>query len=198
MSGARKSGPATGGMRVIAGEARGIPLRGPRGAATRPTAARLREALFSMLDAADVDFAQVLDLYAGSGALGIEALSRSDGDATFVESDPHAIEAIHENLARTHLQDRGRVIAARVERWHAPEGTAYTLVVADPPYHDAAAWDAIDRAVQNALAPDAVLVVEHEAHTAPPETLAGRPLWRDRRQGAGSVALYRLTGEGVL
>ena len=184
-------------MRVIAGEARGIPLRGPRGAVTRPTAARLREALFSMLAAADVDFDRVLDLYAGSGALGIEALSRGEGAATFVESDPRAVEAIRENLARTRLQDRAQVIVARVERWRAPARAAYTLVVADPPYHDAAAWDAIETAVRDALAPHAVVVVEHEARGVPPEMLAGRPLWRDRRHGAGSVAVYRHAGEDV-
>jgi len=182
-------------MRVIAGEARGVPLRGPRGADTRPTAARLREALFSMLEAAGADFDRVLDLYAGSGALGIEALSRGDGEATFVESDPRAVEAIRENLERTHLQDRAHVALARVERWRPPPGTRYTLVVADPPYHDATAWETIDTVVRDALAPDAVVVVEHEARTMPPDVLAGLPLWRTRRQGAGSVAVYRPTGE---
>ena len=182
-------------MRVIAGSARGVPLRGPRGTGTRPTAARLREALFSMLEAAGVDFSHVLDLYAGSGALGIEALSRGDGEATFVESDARAIEAIRENLERTRLLERARVTLARVERWRPPAGAAYTLVVADPPYHDAAGWDAIATAVQGALAPHAVVVVEHQARAVPPEALAGRPLWRARRQGAGSVAVYRPAGE---
>ena len=182
--------------RVIAGSARGIELRQPRGRGTRPTSGRLREALFSMLEAADADFDQVLDLYAGSGALGIEALSRGEGEATFVESDPRAVEAIRENLAKTRLEDRARINLARVERWRAPAGAAYTLVVADPPYHDAAAWEAIDTAVQGALAPHAMVVVEHEAHATPPDALAGRPLWRERRQGAGSVAVYR-PGEGA-
>lgn len=191
MSAARRQAPRPGGIRVIAGEARGVPLRGPRGAETRPTAARLREALFSMLEAAGTDFDRVLDLYAGSGALGIEALSRGDGEATFVEADPRAVEAIRDNLARTHLQQRARVHHARVERWRPPPGADYTLVLADPPYHDAAAWGAIDAVVQQALAPEAVIVVEHEARQAPPETIAGRPLWRDRRQGAGAVAVYR-------
>lgn len=147
-----------------------------------------------MLEAAYADFEQVLDLYAGSGALGIEALSRGDGEATFVEADPRAVEVIRENLEQTRLVDRARVILARVERWRPPPGTAYTLVVADPPYHDAAAWDAIDTAVQGALAPHALVVVEHDARATPPDALAGRPLWRERRQGAGSVAVYRPTG----
>jgi 16S rRNA (guanine966-N2)-methyltransferase len=148
-----------------------------------------------MLEAAGVEFDQVLDLYAGSGALGIEALSRGQGEVTFVESDPRAVAAIRDNLLRTHLADRARVTLARVERWRPLPGVAYTLVVADPPYHDLAAWDAIDTAIRGTLATDGVVVVEHEARRAPPAVLGGRPLWRERRQGAGAVAVYRLTGE---
>ncbi|MEI7925317.1 MAG: RsmD family RNA methyltransferase, partial [Chloroflexota bacterium] len=121
----------------------------------------------------------------------IAAGARGSASANVASPSPRALEAIRENLDKTRLQDRARVTLARVERWRAPAGAAYTLVVADPPYHDAAAWDAIDTAVQGILAPHAMVVVEHEAHTAPPEALAGRPLWRARRQGAGSVAVYR-------
>ena len=182
-------------MRVIAGSARGVPLRGPASTKTRPTAARLRESLFAMLESAVVDFEQVLDLYAGSGALGIEALSRGEGVATFIDADPDAAAIIKDNLARTHLEDRGRVIVARVGRWRAPSDAAYTLVVADPPYDDAASWDAIEASVTGALAPHATIVVEHDARTAPPDALAGRTLWRERRQGAGAVAIYQIAGE---
>lgn len=188
---AAKPAGRAGAMRVIAGSARGVPLRGPRTTRTRPTAARLREALFAMLEAAVVDFERVLDLYAGSGALGIEALSRGEGVATFVEADREAADVIRENLARTHLDDRGRVIVARVGRWRAPADAGYTLVVADPPYDDAASWDAIATSVEGALAPHATIVVEHDARTAPPQALAGRALWRERRQGAGAVAIYQ-------
>jgi 16S rRNA (guanine966-N2)-methyltransferase len=142
-----------------------------------------------------VDFARVLDLYAGSGALGIEALSRGEGVATFVDAAPESAAVIKENLARTHLDDRGRVIVSRVGRWRAPADAAYTLVVADPPYDDAGSWDAIEASVTGALAPHAIIVVEHDARTAPPEALAGRPLWRDRRQGAGAVAIYQPVDE---
>lgn len=194
------SAPARGsaraaGMRVIAGSARGVPLRGPRSPRTRPTAARLRESLFAMLEAAGTDLARVLDLYAGSGALGIEALSRGAGAATFVEADAPTAAIIRENLVRTRLEARGQVIVARVGRWHAPASAAYTLVVADPPYDDAAPWAAIESTVAGALAPHATLVVEHDARMAPPLALAGRPLWRERRQGAGAVAIYQPAGE---
>lgn len=178
-------------MRVIAGTARGIELRAPRGRGTRPTAGRLREALFSMLEAADVDFTDTLDLYAGSGALGIEALSRGAARCTFVESDSRACETLRANLERTGLADRGRVVRGQVQRWRASGERAHTLVLADPPYHDATSWAAIERAVTGALTDAATIVVEHAAREVPPASLAGRSLWRDRRQGEGAVAVYR-------
>ncbi len=104
-------------MRVVAGEFRGRRLRAPRGRRTRPTADRVREALFSMLG--DVAGARVLDLYAGSGALGIEALSRGAASAVFVERDPRAVAAIRRNLdasgaeAAVRRQDALRFLGAR-------------------------------------------------------------------------------------
>lgn len=184
---------------MIAGSARGIELRWPR-SGTRPTTGRLRESLFSMLEAVDVDFSSILDLYAGSGALGIEALSRGDGTATFVEADARAAAVIRENLERVRMTDRARVAVARVGRWQPPEDARFTLVVADPPYDDAAPWVAVEATVGRALAAHAAVVVEHDARREPPSVLAGLPLWRDRRQGAGAVAVYRQhadeTGEG--
>jgi 16S rRNA (guanine966-N2)-methyltransferase len=117
-------------VRVVAGEFKGRRLRAPRGKRTRPTADRVREALFSMLG--DVSGARVLDLYAGSGALGIEALSRGAASALFVERDPHAAAAIEDNLRSLGLdqavrrQDVLRFLARR-------EGT-FDLVFCDPPY----------------------------------------------------------------
>lgn len=156
----------------------------------------MREALFSMLDAARIDLSDVLDLYAGSGALGIEALSRGDGHATFVESDRRAAEVIRENLRRVRFEDRGTVIVAKVGRWAPPEGARFTLVLADPPYErgtydGGGAWGAIETTVRGSLAEDAAVVVEHDARQVPPTDLAGLALWRDRRHGAGAVAIYR-------
>ncbi len=178
---------------MIGGSARGIPLQRPPDDATRPTASRLREALFSMLEAAGVDDSEVLDLYAGTGALGIEALSRGAERATFVEDDARACAVIRENLARTKLGDRAEVVRARVGRWRPPEGVRYTIVLADPPYDEAsAAWPAVERSVEGALAPHATLVVEHTSRAQPPPEVAGLPLWRDRRHGEGAVAVYRI------
>jgi 16S rRNA (guanine966-N2)-methyltransferase len=120
-------------VRVVAGEFKGRRLHAPRGAGTRPTADRVREALFSMLG--DVSGARVLDLYAGSGALGIEALSRGAESALFVERDRPALAALRRNLeavgvdAEVRSQDALRFISR-------PEGV-FDLVFCDPPYDDA-------------------------------------------------------------
>lgn len=184
------------GPRVIGGSVGGIELRWPKTGATRPTTGMMREALFSILEAADVAFDEVLDLYAGSGALGIEALSRGDGRATFVESERRAVAVIRENLGRVGFTDRATVIAGKVGRWTPPEDARYTLVLADPPYErgtydGGGAWGAIETTVRGSLAEDAVVVVEHDARQSPPPALAGLTLWRDRRHGAGAVAIYR-------
>jgi 16S rRNA (guanine966-N2)-methyltransferase len=135
-------------VRVVAGEFRGRRLAAPRGVRTRPTADRVREALFSMLG--DVSGARVLDLYAGSGALGIEALSRGAGSAVFVERDPRAVAAIERNLESLGLEqevlrqdavrflaraERESIAPARAEP--APSRTTFDLVFCDPPYDSA-------------------------------------------------------------
>lgn len=121
-------------MRVIAGSAKGVRLAPvPRG--VRPVSDRAREGLFSSL-AAEVPGARVLDLFAGTGALGIEALSRGAERATFVERNPPALQALRENLARTRLGDRAEVVAGDATRFVARggEGGGFDLALADPPY----------------------------------------------------------------
>ena len=179
------------GMRVIAGAARGVPLRAPRDRGIRPTASRLRESLFSMLEAAGSDLSRVLDLYAGSGALGIEALSRGGGRCTFVEANAEACRVIRENLRRTRLEPQGEVIRARVGRWQAEAGAGYTLVLADPPYERGVAWGEIEHTVGGALDAQVMLAVEHAARQPPPAALLGCSMWRNRRQGEGAIAVYR-------
>ena len=117
-------------MRVVAGTFKGRRLVAPRGTRTRPTADRVREALFSMLG--DVAGARVLDLYAGSGALGIEALSRGAHSAVFVERDPQALAAIERNLEP--LDVDATVARADALRWLALAEGRYDLVFCDPPY----------------------------------------------------------------
>ena len=120
-------------MRIIAGEFKGRRLQAPRGARTRPTADRVREALFSMLG--DVGGARVLDLYAGSGALGIEALSRGAGSAVFVERDAKAVAAIERNLSALDVETT--VAKQDVLRFLGRAEGAFDLVFCDPPYDSA-------------------------------------------------------------
>jgi 16S rRNA (guanine966-N2)-methyltransferase len=125
-------------MRVVAGVARGLRLVAPEGEGTRPTSDRVREATFNALGSMGaLDGATVLDLFAGSGALGIEALSRGAASATFVETDRAALRAVRTNLETTRLGDLAEVVAQPAERFLAAavaEGRGWDLAVLDPPY----------------------------------------------------------------
>jgi 16S rRNA (guanine966-N2)-methyltransferase len=162
-------------VRVVAGEARGRRLVAPQGTDTRPTLDRVREAVFNALASQDaIDGARVLDLFAGSGALGIEALSRGAAHATFVDTDRAARRVIDENLAATGLADRAEVLGTdasthlrRVAEQPSADGLgAYDLVLLDPPYATGdEAWAELLDLVA-AAAPDAVVVVESD-HEVP-------------------------------
>lgn len=181
-------------MRVIAGLARGRRLVAPPGRDVRPTADRVREALYSSLGPSVEDVA-VLDCYAGSGALGIEALSRGARSATFVERDARAAEVIRRNLAATALAGLATVVQAPVERFCAhPSGGPYALVLADPPYavglrevHDRLAD--LERA--GALAPDVLVVVERSRRDAELSRPPPRFLAPEARRTYGDTVLLR-------
>ena len=185
-------------MRVIGGELGGRRLVAPRGRATRPTSDRVREALFSARG--DLDGARVIDLYAGSGALAIEALSRGAQSAVAVEQAPAALRALRQNVATLGLAARLHVVAQRVERAaavaarHAP----FDLILVDPPYAEVGEPLAEILAPYLALAaPRARLVLEHAARDAPP-ALAPFVLERTRRYGDTAVSRYGAGGEGMV
>ena len=152
-------------MRVIAGTARGRALRAPKGFTVRPTGDRVRQATFNALESRRaVRDARVLDLFAGTGALGIEALSRGAAHATFVDSDRAAVDAINANLAATGFGERGRSTVARADaaRWLAPLATAtatFDLVLADPPYRFEG-WVDLLTGIAAHLADDGTVVIE--------------------------------------
>ena len=128
-------------MRVVAGVAGGRKLQAPPGRDIRPTSDRVREAIFSSLESMDaVRGASVVDLFCGSGALGIEALSRGAASATFVDSDPTAIAVVRANLASTGI-DGGEVVRADAVRWLDGDA-AFDLALVDPPY-SFNGWDAV-------------------------------------------------------
>jgi len=176
---------------VIAGSARGRRLVAPAGETTRPTSDRVREATFNALHSLGaIEGARVVDLFAGSGALGIEALSRGASHATFVDRDRRAIDAIEANLATTGLAAAATVRADTVERAledAARTGERWTLALVDPPY-------AFDGWEQLLLAvPADLVVVESGAPVPVPDR------WRairERRYGATLVAILRLQPPG--
>lgn len=149
-------------MRVIAGRLGGRPLVAPRGSATRPTPERVREALFSIL--APVDGLRVLDLFAGSGALAIEALSRGAAEATLVDCSPAAFEAIRRNLSMLGIEAELRRQSASAFLKQALEaGRQYDLVFLDPPYGDAGSIGrSLGAALTPVLAPGARVVAESD------------------------------------
>lgn len=183
-------------MRVIAGTARGRPLVAPRGTATRPIADRVKETLFDILGDRVPD-ARVLDLYAGSGAIGIEALSRGAAQCDFVEHDRRAVAAIRENLERAGVGDRASVHAEEVLRYLAVPGEErFGLAILDPPYAERAILAPLERLVR-LLSPGAVVVVKHHWRTpilGPP----GLAVWRERRFGETSLTFLATDGaDGV-
>jgi 16S rRNA (guanine966-N2)-methyltransferase len=182
--------------RVIAGSARGLRLTAP-GDGTRPFGDRVKQTLFAILDPI-LPGARFLDLFAGSGAAGIEALSRGAATATFVERDAGAIRAIEENLRRTRLADRARVVRADAVAWvprETPPVHPWRIVVLDPPY---AEEELLDRALAvvsapGFLAPDARVVAKHFWKRSPPPRVGLLASDRERRFGETALTFYRLS-----
>jgi 16S rRNA (guanine966-N2)-methyltransferase len=182
-------------MRIVAGALRGRELSTPSGGATRPTAARAREALFAIL--ADVSDACVLDLYAGSGALGLEALSRGAERLVLVESSKAAQRAIRTNLTTLAVESRATLLPIRAEAsLRALERLGpFDLVFADPPWADAqAALDVFEKlAGSTLLSPAARLVLEHAARTPPQQKADTRLNPTDtRRWGDTAVTIFEV------
>ncbi|HWP29069.1 MAG TPA: RsmD family RNA methyltransferase [Chloroflexota bacterium] len=204
-------------MRVIAGSARGTLLRAPKDAAIRPTADKLKGAIFSMLEAeafkrgvmlppeappgallVGAAWPVVLDLYAGSGALGIEALSRGARWADFVEPDPAARQAIEYNLQRTRLADRAAIHAITAEQAVSTWSRTYDLILLDPPYDDPSALRVFEALGRSPLVgPSTVVVYEHARGTVLPSEVGRLRLAKTRYHGGSGVSLYFATDDAV-
>lgn len=184
-------------MRVIAGAARGRALAAPRGLNTRPTPDRVKEALFSILGAA-VNDATVLDLFAGTGALGLEALSRGASRAVFVERDRRALKALSQNIAAV-APDRVEVLAIPAERaleLLSRRGTQFDLVFLDPPYDLQLLPSTLATlASRPLLHEDAVVVCEHAGRAPPPVPPLGWSALQSRRYGDVAITILR-AGKG--
>lgn len=179
-------------MRIVGGSLGGRVLRAPAGAATRPTSEKVRQAIFNILP--PCDGAEVLDVFAGSGALGIEALSRGAAHATFFETAKPALAAVRANLAELALEDRATVLAGDAVGLAARHQSAapWRLVFVDPPYRSDLAVRAVLALPPANLAPQAVIVIEHDRRNAPPDELGSLLRTDERRYGDTLVSFYRV------
>jgi 16S rRNA (guanine966-N2)-methyltransferase len=175
-------------MRIIAGSRKGARIFAPKGLETRPTGDRVREATFNLVG--PVEGMHVLDLYAGSGAMGLEALSRGAESATFVEADRAAAETIVKNLDKLGLEGATvlREDAARRLASDAASGRRYDLVLIDPPYRMLpGVLPMLERHLPAVVAADGLVVVESDAREEPDLPLPKRT---SRRYGAARVTLF--------
>jgi 16S rRNA (guanine966-N2)-methyltransferase len=182
-------------MRIIAGKFGGRTFRAPKGLQTRPTASRAREALFSILG--DLEGKVVVDCYAGSGALGLEALSRGARLVVFIEHSSLALKAIAANLTALKANDSARILACSVlqARTQLQRLAPIDLVLADPPWAIAqSALHEVAQVTQGLLAPDAKVVVGHRANQ-PVELTADTPLrvLQRRHWGDSGVSFFAPT-----
>jgi 16S rRNA (guanine(966)-N(2))-methyltransferase RsmD len=182
-------------VRVIAGRLKGRRLEGPGWDGLRPTSDALRETLFNILGAR-VDGAVVLDGYAGTGALGIEALSRGAGHVTFVERDRRALALIARNLSACGVSGGYTIVPSGVETMAVPPaGQRYDIVLLDPPYATGPLGDVLAR-VEAALADGGVVVLEHAARAVPPRRAGGLALTRRVKAGDSALGFYVVSPPG--
>ena len=181
-------------MRVIAGSLKGRRLTTPKGRTTRPTADQVRIACLDTL-MPYLGAGPFLDVFAGAGGVGIEALSRGAPSACFVERDRHAVAALEDNITRLGLGDSARVLrhdADRALEALGREGTRFAVVFLDPPYASADAAPALERVARgDCLLPGAVVVIQHPTKAPPPPSLGALEPWKSRRFGETTLTFFR-------
>ena len=179
-------------MRVIAGRLRGSVIRVPGTGDVRPTYDRVRESVFSIIEPL-LDGAAVLDLFAGSGSLGIESLSRGSKRATFIEIDKRVLRVVRENVERLGLAEKCRLIggdALAVLRRAVPGGP-FDIAFVDPPYSSGLALRALELlATSGSLADEVIVVVERASSDTLPEVVGRLDLFRSERYGSTAVDFY--------
>jgi 16S rRNA (guanine966-N2)-methyltransferase len=181
-------------MRVVAGAARGRKLKAPLGCRIRPTSDRVKEALFDLLRV-EWESCSVLDLFAGTGALGIEALSRGAMSALFVERDPTAIRFLRQNLEACGMVGRARVVVAEAIRFleRGARGSSFEVITADPPYGRGLAPRCLSALHRGGwLARGGVLALEHSRREDMPDRLGNAVRQDFRRYGDTCISLYSI------
>lgn len=178
-------------MRVITGSARGRRLKELEGMETRPTTDRVKEGMFNALQF-DIEGRRILDLFAGTGQLGIECLSRGAASAVFVDRRADAVKLIRENLKVTELSDRARVVAGDSMEFLKSIREKFDVILLDPPYEAGLLEPAISHIAKfDILAPHGIIVAEHPVGKAMPALSAPYRLHRTYRYGKIAMTLYR-------
>ena len=178
-------------MRVITGKARGVTLKTPEGIQTRPTSDRVKEAMFSIIQF-EIPSAKVLDLFGGTGQLGIEALSRGAKSATFVDASDAACRLIKENLKRTHFEQEGRVVKSDYLSYLTRCNETYQIIFLDPPYAEVFLENALKCITEiDILQSGGIIVAERPLGKELPWEFEGFTRSKDYKYGNTLLTLYR-------
>ena len=179
-------------MRVIAGKAKGHQLKVAKGGITRPATDLVRGAIFSILETTTNDWSQVLDLYAGSGALGIEALSRGAGWVDFVEHKPRCCDIIRQNLEKTRFTTQAHVYCCNVAKAISFLDKEYNVILMDPPYSDSSIGELVTKlATSGLVGTDSIVVTTHSPRLPLAQAYATLSLIKERRHGDSCISLYK-------
>lgn len=183
-------------MRVIAGKVKGHQLKAPKRTTTRPATDLVRGAIFSILETTTSNWTRVLDLFAGSGALGIEALSRGADWVDFVEHAPRCCDIIRQNLEKTRLAAQAHVYCCSVVKALSFLDKEYSIILMDPPYSNSSIGNLIAQlATSRLVGIDSIVVVTHSPHLHLDSTYAPLNLIKERRHGDSCIAIYRKEGK---
>ena len=178
-------------MRVTGGTVSGVRLKSPGKSAIRPTTGLIREAIFSMLQSLVDNWSRVLDLYAGTGSLGIEALSRGAEWVDFVENNQKQCAVIKRNLEQTGFNTQAHIYRCSVKKALSILEKPYNVIFLDPPYSDLSLVDTInDIANSKIIEPETVIVVQHSSHQILPEEIKKLKLVKTKRHGDTSITIY--------
>ncbi len=178
-------------MRVITGTARGVNLKAPKGMDTRPTMDQVKEGIFSAIQF-EVEGRRALDLFAGSGQLGIEALSRGAAEAMFVDARRDACQVVRENLDKTRLADRAQVIQADYLSYLAACRKTFDLIFLDPPYAEVFLENALKRISEiDILSDSGIIICERPAEKTLDGLFPGLAHYRDYKYGKTAVTIFR-------
>jgi 16S rRNA (guanine(966)-N(2))-methyltransferase RsmD len=178
-------------MRVIAGKAKGHQIKVPKGTPTRPATDLVRGAIFSILENMTDDWAQVLDLFSGSGALGIEALSRGAGRVDFVERETRCCAIIKQNLEKTKLIEQAHIYCCSVAKAISFLDKEYNIILMDPPYSDSSISNIITQlATSKLVGANSIVVVTHSTHLSLSTAYHPLKLFKEYHHGDSYVAIY--------